>query len=96
MININYLRDIIIISSLISSITCTFIQKTKGLFKSSKFISLYSLLLNIITGILFSYSFTNLSFPHNLWIGLFSFIEADSIYKAFEGKLLSYKDINNK
>ena len=93
MININYLRDIIIISSLISSITCTFIQKTKGHMPNSKCLPLYSLIVNLIVGIVFCITFTNVTFPTSLWVGLFSFLGADTLYKTLEGKLLSYDSI---
>ena len=93
MFNIEYLKSLLIISIVLSVITCTLIQKTKGLLKSSKWIAPYSFLINMIIGILFCITFTNISFFHSLWIGFFSFLGADSIYKTLEGKIQSYKDI---
>lgn len=96
MLQIDYLRQLLIISIALSIITCAIIQKTKGLFKSSKYITLYSFIINMIVGVVFSITFTNISFPNSLWIGLFSFLGADSIYKSLEGKISSYSDIINK
>ena len=96
MFNIDYLKLLLIISIAISSITCVFIQKTKSLFKSSKYIIIYPLVINVLTSILFCMTFTNISFPNSLWIGLFSFLGADSIYKSLEGKISSYNDIISK
>lgn len=96
MFNIDYLKLLLIISIAISSITCVFIQKTKSLFKSSKYIIIYSLVINVLTSILFCMTFTDISFPNSLWIGLFSFLGADSIYKSLEGKISSYNDIISK
>lgn len=96
MFNIDYLKLLLIISIAISSITCVFIQKTKSLFKSSKYIIIYSLAINVLTSILFCMTFTNISFSNSLWIGLFSFLGADSIYKSLEGKISSYNDIISK
>ncbi len=93
MFNINYLRDFLIISIALSTITCALVQKTKIFFKSNKYITLYSFIINIIVGIIFCITFTDISFPNNLWIGFFSFLGADSIYKTLEGKISSYKDI---
>ena len=93
MFNIDNLKIFLIISITISSITCAFVQKTKGLFKSSKYLILYSLLINIVISILFCKTFTDITLPNSLWIGLFSFIGADSIYKTLEGRILSYEDI---
>ena len=96
MFNIEYLKTALIISIVLSSITCTFVQKTKGFFKSSYYITVYSLIVNMIISILFCRSFTNIDLPNSLWIGLFSFLGADSIYKSLEGKISSYTDIMEK
>ena len=97
MLNLEYLQQLLIISIALSTITCAFIQKTKKLLKKSKYIAIYGLFINIIVGELFCITFTNITFPNSLWIGFFSFIGADTLYKSLEGKLLPYKDIlNNK
>lgn len=96
MFHIEYLQELLIIGVALSAITCTIIQKTKSLFKSSKFIILYSFIINMIVGIVFSLTFTDVTLPTSLWIGLFSFLGADSIYKTLEGKISSYSDILNR
>lgn len=96
MFHIEYLQELIIIGVALSAITCAIIQKTKFLFKSSKFITLYSFIINMIVGIVFSLTFTDVTLPTSLWIGLFSFLGADSIYKSLEGKISSYSDILNR
>ena len=46
-------------------------------------------------GILFTLSFTDYKLIDSIWVGLFSFIGADSLYKAFEDKLFkSFNKIN--
>ena len=96
MFNFEYLKELLLIAVALSTITCAFIQKTKFLFKSSKYLSLYSFIVNILVGIIFCITFTTINFPKSLWIGLFSFLGADSIYKSLEGKLSPYSDIVNK
>ncbi len=96
MFNFNYLRLLLIISIALSTITCTFIQKTKIFFKTSKYLCFYSFIVNITTGIIFCLTFTDIKFPNSLWIGFFSFLGADSIYKSLEGKISSHKDLINK
>lgn len=91
--DIDNLKLFLIISIAISSITCALIQKTKGVFKSSKYLTIYSFILNMTISILFCLSFTDIKMENSLWIGLFSFIGADSIYKTLEGKISSYEDI---
>ena len=96
MFHIEYLQELLIIGIALSVITCAIIQKTKSLFKSSKFITLYSFIINMVVGIVFSITFTDVNIPTSLWIGLFSFLGADSIYKSLEGKISSYTDILNR
>lgn len=91
--DIDNLKIFLIISITISSITCALVQKTKVLFKSSKYLTIYSFIVNMTISILFCMSFTNIKIENSLWIGLFSFIGADSIYKTLEGKISSYEDI---
>lgn len=95
MFDFDYLRLLFITSIALSTITCAFIQKTKGFFKTSKFLGIYSFIVNMLVGIVFCMSFTDIKFPNSLWIGLFSFIGADSLYKSLEGKISSHKDITN-
>lgn len=93
MLKLTLLQQMLIISIALSTITCAFIQKTKRHFKSSNYLCLYSLIVNIICGILFCMSFTSVGFPESLWVGFFSFIGADTIYKSLEGKLSSYSSL---
>ena len=96
MLNLDYLKDLLIVSIALSVITCAFIQKTKGYFTCSKCLPIYSFFVNMLVGIIFCISFTEITFPTSLWVGLFSFIGADSLYKTLEGKLASYTDIINR
>lgn len=95
MINIDYLKQLLITAITLSTITCSFVQKTKAFFKKSKYIMIYSLIVNLVVSILFCKTFTKIAFPHSLWIGLFSFIGADSIYRTLEGKISTYTDLVN-
>lgn len=96
MINIDLLQEQLIVAMVVSVITVAFIQKTKGMFKKSKHIQIYSFIVNLVLGVLFSIYFTKTTIIGGLWVGLFSFIGADSLYQALEGKLASFKDISKK
>ena len=96
MLNLDFLKSLLVISIALSVITCAFIQKTKVFFKCSKCLPIYSFIVNILIGIIFCLTFTEITFPTSLWVGLFSFLGADSLYKSLEGKLASYTDIINK
>lgn len=94
--NFELLKTSLIISIVLSSITCTIVQKTKVFLKNSKWITIYSLIINVVTSILFCYTFTDIKLPLNIWIGIFSFLGADSIYRTLEGKISSYTELTNE
>lgn len=96
MLKIEYLQELLVISIVLSIFTCTFIQKTKRHLPTQKLIPIYSLIINLTIGIVFCISFTNVKFPTSLWVGLFSFLGADTLYKTLEGKLQSYGEIINR
>lgn len=95
MLKIDLLREMLEVSIALSAITCVFVQKTKKYLPCSNCLVIYSLIINMIIGILFCISFTSIKFPQSLWIGMFSFLGADSIYKALEGKVSSYTDLRD-
>ena len=75
----------------------TFIQKTKRFLPSKNLIPIYSLLINILGSYFFCMIFTkNINILESIWIGLFSFLGADTLYSSLEGKLSSYSDLNNE
>ena len=95
MLSLSYLKEYIMVSIALSTVTCAFIQKTKGLIKPKSLIIWYSFFVNILFSIIFCQSFTKINFPDSLWTGLFSFIGADTLYKSLEGKLSSYTEIRS-
>lgn len=94
MLDWSLLQSILIIAIACSSITVIFIQKTKKFCKNSRCITRYGLLVNMILGFLFSQTFSDIDYIKSLWVGLFSFLGADTIYKNLEGKLASYTKLN--
>lgn len=93
MLKLELLQQMLVIAIALSTITCAFVQKTKRFFKKCRYLCLYSFFVNMGIGIIFCITFTNITFPTSLWIGLFSFLGADTIYKSLEGKLASHKDL---
>lgn len=87
------LKNILIIAIACSTVTLAFIQKTKKVCKTNNCITCYSLIINLIIGLVFSLSFSDISVWESIWVGLFSFIGADTLYQNLEGKLSSYSDL---
>ena len=91
--NIELLQKLLIAAMTSSVIACAFIQKTKGMFKSSKWVAVYSFIINIIIGIAYCLTFTEISLINSAWVGVFSYLGADTLYKALEGKLKPYSEL---
>ena len=90
--NTELLTLLLIIAGASSVISCGFIQKTKTSI-GKKWLTIYSIVVNILIGIPFALTFTDCSIYEAVWVGLFSFIGADTIYKALEGKLQPYSEL---
>ena len=97
----NKLINILLISIAFSIIQMTFIQKCKK-FKCVKK-ECHILLLNIITsfliGVPFAIWFYNLSIGDSIWVAIFSFIGAPSIYQTLKKQnLIKYtpESLSNK
>lgn len=96
MLNIELIKNILIISIASGIVTTAFVQKIKEHLKTKKYILLISIFSSLIIGTLFSLSFSNISLTYSLWVALFTFIDANIIYKTFEDKIFtSFKDLNN-
>ncbi len=93
MLDWSLLQNLLIIAIACSSITVIFIQKTKKFCRNSHCIPGYGLLVNLILGFCFSQTFSNIDYIKSIWVGLFSFLGADTIYRNLEGKLPSYTDL---
>lgn len=87
--NFELIKTLLIISISSSILSTTFMQRIKesNIFKSSDYLIYISFLISMIFGILFTLTFTEYSLIYSLWVGLFSFLEADTLYKAFEDKV---------
>lgn len=95
--NIELIKALLLIAVSSSIISASFVQKIKtvSLIKSSECLIYISFLISMSFGILFTLSFTDYKLIDSIWVGLFSFIGADSLYKAFEDKLFkSFNKIN--
>ena len=94
MLNLSLLKNLLIIAMAVSSITVIFIQKTKRFLPTNKIIPVYSLFINILCGYFFCEIFaSDVTIIESIWVGLFSFLGADTLYTTLEGKLAPYSEI---
>lgn len=89
MLDLDLIKSILIIAMSASIITTAFVQKIKEAidFKKSSKLVFVSLIVSMVIGTLFALTFSSVSFVSSLWVGLISFIGADTLYKMFEEKL---------
>jgi hypothetical protein len=82
------LLDLLVISITFSIILMALIQKIKSLsfIKKSWQVWLLNLFFSFSLGIPFSITFYNISLKNSIWVGLFSFIGASSIYEALKNQ----------
>lgn len=94
--DLEIIKQILIVSIAASIISTATIQKVKEQLKSKKWLFLASLISSIVIGISFALSFTELSLINAIWVGLITWIGADAIYKSFEDKIFKkFSDIEN-
>lgn len=94
--NLEIIKQILIVSIGASIISTATIQKIKEQLKSKKWLFFVSLISSIGIGIVFALSFTELSLINSIWVGLITWLGADAIYKSFEDKIFKkYSDIEN-
>lgn len=86
--NIELLKELLIIAIASGVIMTMFIQKIKETFKiKGGNVIIISFLLNMIIGTLFALTFSDVNLIYALWVGFFSFVGADTIYKTLEDKI---------
>ena len=84
--NLDLFMNLLLIGSIVGVITMALIQKTKALLPTSKswVITVYSFVINTAVGVLCTLTFTKYKIDLSLWVGLFAFLGADTIYKSLE------------
>ena len=92
---IELLKELLVTAIASGVVMTLFIQKIKEsfTFRKSSYITLISVIVNMILGTLFALNFSNVSFVNALWVGFFSFIGADIIYKSLEDKIFKSLDV---
>ena len=93
---IELIKELMITAVAASIFSTAIIQKIKENLVKKNTLFFTSLIISVITGFLFSISFTNLSIVNSIWVGLITWIGADVLYKTFEDKIFkSFSNINN-
>lgn len=94
MLNIDLLKNVLVIS-IASGCVCTLlIQKIKENLKSKKWLFLISILINMSVGTLFALSFSDISLEFAIWCGVFCLVDSSLLYNLLEDKIFKpYSEI---
>lgn len=89
MLNLELIKELLMIATASSIVTTASVQKIKEafIFKKSSRLVIVSFVVSMIFGTLFGLTFGGVEISEALWVGFFSFIGADVIYKTFEDKI---------
>lgn len=88
--NYDLLKELLLVSITASILITNVVQKIKeSCIKTSCGCIVASFLVSITLGTMFAYTFANINFINSIWVGIFSFIGADVLYKTFEDKLFA-------
>lgn len=97
--NIELLKELLIIAIASGVIMTPFVQKIKESteIKKSRTIIRISFSVNMIIGSLFALTFSDVNLIYAIWVGFFSFLGADTIYKTLEDKVFkSIKELEKE
>lgn len=89
MLDFNLIKNVLIVGIGAGIITTALVQRIKEVLKTKKYLVLISFIVSMVIGTLFAKYFSDLSIVYCLWAGLFSFINADALYKTFEDKIFT-------
>ena len=89
--NIDLIKMLLVIACASSILSTAFVQKIKtaSIIKCNSCLLYISFFVSMLFGVVFTLSFTKYDILESLWVGLFSFLGADSLYKAFEDKIFA-------
>lgn len=89
MLDFDLIKNVLVVAIGGSVITTAVVQKVKEVVNNKNVLVVIALLISLVIGTLFSMCFSDLSLVDGLWVGLITWVGADSIYKTFEDKIFT-------
>lgn len=94
MLNTELIKQICIIAIASGCVTTLAVQKVKSIVSKKTYLFYISFGISMILGTLFAKSFSDANWEYSAWAGLFTWLDANMIYAALEGKVLTkYSDM---
>lgn len=92
---LDLLKEILIVGIGASIFSTATIQKIKEMLKSKKWLYFIAIIISFGIGICFALCFSDLEIVNALWVGLCTWVGADALYKTFEEKIfIPFSDMN--
>lgn len=89
MLDLELIKQVLIVSLASGCVTTVTIQKIKEQLKTKKYILGLSFAVSMIVGTLFSKSFSDMNWVYCVWSGFFTWVDANLLYSALEDKIFT-------
>lgn len=87
MLNLELLKNVLIISIAGGCVCTLLIQRIKENLKTKKWLFLINILINIVVGTSFAISFSDIELKYSIWCGVFCFVDSNLLYLSLEEKI---------
>lgn len=95
MLNVELLKNVLIIAIAGGCVSTLLIQKIKEVLNRKSWLMLISFLVNMIIGTLFAKCFSDIEWIYCVWAGLFGFVDSTVLYAMLEDKIFkSFSSLN--
>lgn len=96
-LDLELLKNILIIALASGCVTTLTIQKVKEFMTKKTLVCLAGFLVSMIIGTLFAKSFSSANWIYSVWCGFFTWIDANLLYSALEDKIFTkFSDLQPK
>ena len=87
MLNIDLLKNVLIIAIAGGCVSTLLIQKIKEVLSKKNWLMLISFFVNLVVGTLFAKCFSDIDWIYCAWAGLFGFVDSTVLYAMLEDKV---------
>lgn len=89
MLNVELIKQICIIAIASGCVTTLAVQKVKSVVNKKTYLFYISFGISMTLGTLFAKSFSDANWEYSVWAGLFTWLDANMLYAALEGKIFT-------
>lgn len=95
MLNVELLKNVLVIAIAGGCVSTLLIQKIKEILSRKNWLMLISFFVNLVIGTLFAKCFSDIEWIYCVWAGLFGFVDSTVLYAMLEDKIFkSFSSLN--